>query len=188
MQHAFERPENLDLALDIGAAYGDIKKTLITRTANSMKRIITNAFDPSEWRTECEGLTEQPIPKFAQFRIGKTSWNAGYYIMLESQSPNGRDFEIGVLKPKGSHAIPGLREELDRRIRRGRPSDSDWWDWSYRLEAPFDDWNTKEALMRMFDGSAADSVCAKTLSNALLFIATVAGPILDGHFRRMHST
>ena len=192
LRHALEK-ENLETALDINSAFkGDLDKKIIGGFLNKLENFVLDELrqgpDASEkWCVNNDDLRKAPLRIDKRFSFGKESWGDHHGVILAPASDNARDFAMGVWKNNDPNPIfneeDRLREKLtdltaDFANIGMKPSewDNKWWVWhSCLTKAPYQHWNTKEALIKLHN----DEETVRDLGSALVEIIRV----IDEHVR-----
>ena len=187
LEHALRNQENLETTLDIGLAFLALRERIIVGFLDKLEKFVLDKLkqrpDASEWGIFIEGddhdLRKPPLKRYQYFGFGKQSWKKQYGVALQPQSDNARDVIIGIWRQYDEKTGTGVRRidllfhELNN-IRNGKHSD--WWEWYHFLEDPYRNSNTKEALIKLYNGEAVEK-----LGQDLVRIINLAAPIIDRH-------
>jgi hypothetical protein len=174
IDHIQESKSNLEMALDVAFAYPEVLRRLILRGVQSLDRVVRQGLDSADWTVEAT-LQTRPLDCFAGYFVAKRAWADRWQIGFEAQRTSARALIIGVQKKiEGLAPIGGLKTALDASIRHGRASP--WWDWYHVLEPPYADWDNKQVLISIYDGSAPEF-----LGNYLLRVTSLATPLIEKH-------
>jgi hypothetical protein len=174
IDHILENKNNLEMALDVAFAYPEIRRRLILRGLESLDRVVRQGLNSTDWMVETT-LQAKPFDRFGGYFVAKKVWADHWKIGLEAQKVNAREFIIGVKKWREDLTpIGGLKTALDASIRHGLASP--WWDWYHLLEPPYADWDTKQVLIAIYDGSAPEF-----LGNYLLRMTSLVTPLIERH-------
>ena len=185
LKHALEK-ENLETALDIGFAFDDLRKKIIVGFLNKLEKFVLDELrqgpDASEkWCVNNDDLRKALLKKDKRFSFGKESWGDHHGVILAPANDNARDFAMGVWKNNDPNPIfneeDRLRETLTANFANigEEPSKwkNEWWVWHCCLKAPYQHWNTKEALFKLHN----DAEAVQDLGSALVKIIRV----IDAH-------
>ncbi|MBI1745611.1 MAG: hypothetical protein HYR55_03380 [Acidobacteria bacterium] len=178
IEHALENENNLDIALDIAFAYTELRRRIIVAFLEKLELFVRQQLDESQWNLHSK-LRANPFEHYAGFFVTKKAWREQYRVELSSEKYGATYLIIGIAKQAETlRSIESLKQTLDTQIRQGRAST--WWDWYHQLENPYGDWDNKEALVKMYDGTAVEDLGAYFLR-----IVTVAAPEIDKHVSAM---
>ena len=198
LEHALSNQEDLDTTLDIAFAFSELRRRIIVGFLEKLGTFVLDEFrrrsdDESEWEIVIDDyhrdLRSSPLEKYLRFGFGKTSWRRQYGVALEPHKDNACDVRIGVWREYNQTTKMGaprfqpnglLRDELNHRIRNGGTNDNPYWEWHYALDAPYRNWNTKEALIKLYNGQKA----VEDLGQYFVSIIEKAAPIIDKHVRK----
>ena len=186
LKHALEK-ENLETALDINSAFnGDLDEEIIKGFLNKLEKFVLDELrqgpDASEkWCVNNDDLRKALLKKDKRFSFGKESWGDHHGVILAPANDNARDFAMGVWKNNDPNPIfneeDRLRETLTANFANigEEPSKwkDEWWVWHCCLKAPYQHWNTKEALFKLHN----DAEAVRDLGSALVKIIRV----IDAH-------
>ncbi len=129
--------------------------------------------EASQWHINgC--LLEDPDPwnnEHAHFSLIKNSWGNRYGVGFQPW-----DNCIGVWRISSVESVRGLKQALDMEIMEGE-NDNEW-EWYRKLESPYDNLLSKNALIKMYSGEAVEY-----FAEYLERIIHIAEPIIDEHVR-----
>lgn len=183
LKHALEK-ENLETALDINSAFkGDLHGQIIVGFLAELKKYVLDTLgdlDEREWQLD-KNLVDSPLQAHKSFGLKKNAWNGQYAVILAPQQNDARDFRIGVWKQKDEPSQPSLKSKLDDTFSRNGDANN-WWEWYHYLDAPYRNWNTKEALIKLHDGEAVEPI-----GQEFVEIIKVAARIIDTHVQKSSS-
>jgi len=178
LEHALENENNLKMTLDIGNAYQELRRRIIVAFLEKLQHFVRQQLNESQWNLNPE-LLSNPFKKYAGFFVAKKAWAERYSVGFQADQSDARYLIVGVAKQAESlPSIEGLKQTLDSQIRQGKPSAQ--WDWYHELKHPYFNWDNKEALIKLYDGSAVTD-----LGTYLLRIVTLAAPVIDRHVSKM---
>ena len=195
LAHALAR-ENLETALDINSAFnGDLVSQIIRGFLNKLETFVLRELgqrsDGSEkWCVNNDDLRQHPLRKHKRFSLGKESWGDHHGVILAPASDNACDFAMGVWKNNDPNPIFNEEDRLRKTLSDlsanfanigVEPSEwnDKWWMWHCCLKAPYQHWNTKEALIKLHN----DEETVRDLGSALVKIIRV----IEEHVRRTSS-
>ena len=193
--HALKDQEHLKTTLEISFAFPELRKRIIHDFLDSLEEFVLDMLghpNESEWRFIIDeyhhDLRKSPLEKYRRFGFGKTSWRRQYGVALEPHKDSACDVRIGVWREYNQTTKMGaprfqpnglLREELNNKIRNGGDTLNDWWEWSHFLDAPYRNWDTKEALIKLYNGEAV-----RYIGDELVSIIKVAEQFIDEHVKQ----
>lgn len=195
LKHAQESEENLKTALDIGFAFSELQngglqnsefqKRIIVGFLNKLGKFVVDKLgdpDESRWKVNDDSLRDSPLKKDKIFSFGEKSWEDQYGVALSADTSNACDVLIGVWtkdNKKVQELFKLLKEKLDDSSRK-KGKKEDPWGWYYHLDPPYLYWNTKETLIKLYNGEAV-----KHIGEELVKTIKVAAPIIDKHVRKL---
>lgn len=153
-QHIMKDTHNLELALDVVAAYPIVRDKLIRDAMAKIKHRLQEHFASTELEIE-DSFTVDPAAKYATFVMRDPSWPAGLRVGLQADRREAGYLFLGVHVADDATVPEGLNDALDV-VRRGLTSPA--WPWYYWLEGPHLNWNTKEALLLLRAGETVNVV------------------------------
>ena len=134
--------------------------------------------EASQWHIN-GGLLEDPDPcnnKHNHFSLIKNSWRDRYRVGFQPW-----DNCIGVWRSSlGVESVPDRKQALDTEIMDGK--NEDYWEWYRKLESPYDNLLSKDALIKMYTGEAVED-----FAEYLKRIIHIAEPIIDAHVQKSSS-
>ena len=190
LKHALEK-ENLETALDINSAFnGKLNEEIVKGFLDKFENFVLDELQqrpdaPDKWFVNNDDLRQNPLKRDKRFSFGKESWEDHHGVILAPARDGARDFAMGVWKKNDPNPIfneeDRLREKLtdltaDFANIGMKPSEWDdkWWVWhSCLTKAPYQHWNTKEALFKLHN----DAEAVRDLGSALVKIIRV----IDAH-------
>ena len=191
VEHALENKENLEIALDVNSAFnGKLNEEIIRGFLNKLEEFVLLRQDldaSKKWCVNNDHLRQHPLKERKLFSFGKESWGDHHGVVLEPASDNACNFAMGVWKNNDPKPIfneeDRLREKLtdltaDFANIGMKPSEwnDEWWVWhSCLTKAPYQHWNTKEALIKLHN----DEKTVHDLGSALVKIIKA----IDEHVR-----
>ena len=190
--HALENEKNLEIVLKINSAFDDkleLHRRIIVQFLDKLEKFVLEKLrqrpDGSEWEVNYDSLRDSPLNKnqYKTFGFGKQSWGRQYTVAIEPQSHCAGDVTIGV----GWEQKDTLRADQVEHIWKslepmfktndGEPTES--WVWRGLLREPYTNWNTKEALIKLYNGEAV-----KDLGKDFVNIIDVVEQIIDKHVQK----
>ena len=192
LKHALEK-ENLETALDINFAFnGDLDGKIIGGFLDKLEKFVLDELqqrpDASErWRVNNDDLRQAPLRIHKRFSFGKESWGDHHGVILAPASDKACDFAMGVWKKNDPKPIFNKEDRLREKLTDltadfanigMKPSEwnNEWWVWhSCLTKAPYQHWNTKEALFKLHN----DAEAVRDLGSALVEIIRV----IDEHVK-----
>ena len=165
-------PNNLDVALDTADVIYDVQKQILVRGVNGVIQGVIAGDGSDQLQCFDESLTKDPMKRYAGLSLRKDHWPEGLSIGLEAQNGNAGNFVIGIVN--GS-------EPVDERLRsmligfHAGAAPTKLWPWLYMVEAPYDRWTRKEALVRFHSGEAV-----KDLTSQLTNIVRIIDKFCEG--------
>ena len=192
LEHALRNQENLETALDIVFSFPGLQEQIIVGFLNKLEKFVLDELgdpDGSKWKVNNGSLRDSPLGKGKVFSFGNKSWGDQYGVALAPEKGNVREVAIGAYGRTTKPRVGRLKETLDAILKaldatiKLRETDEDengllHWRYSYP-DAPYRDWNTKDALIKLYNGKAVED-----LGPDLVQIINVAAPIIDKHVRR----
>jgi hypothetical protein len=172
-EHALENADNLKIAAKVGLAFPAIKERIIREFISSLKGALEERLGNS-WAVE-DSWSENPLARGSYIAAFKTKWreDASIGLNCEKPGPSELDFFIYLGKRLKTPLASELRDALDKHYAHGqRFGNNPWWKW---VEQPYRDWNTEDALLRLWRKDEAVDYYA----GQLLRICGIAGPFLD---------
>ena len=189
LEHALRNQENLETTLDIGFAFSELRKRIIVGFLDKLKGFVLEKLgdpDKSKWKVNDDSddsLRNCPLEQYKAFSFGKKSWK-NHGVALESQKDGNVIIDVWR-KPSVPRFQPEdlLRKELNHSVRQGQGAPSNkYWEWYHYLDDPYRNWNTKETLIKLYNGEAVEK-----LGQDLVRIIEVAEPIIDAHVQKSSS-
>lgn len=193
--HALENEKNLEIVFKINSAFDDkleLHRRIIVQFLDKLEKFVLNELgDPDmlEWDVNKDKpLLDSPLDQYNHFSFRKKSWGTLYGVGLQPHEANACEVIIGVWRQYNETTRRGARRftprdrltrELNAKIRNGDPNGNPHWEWCHPLDAPYRNWNTKEALIKLYNGEAAQQIGQK-----LVDIIKVAAPIIDKHVQK----
>ena len=125
--------------------------------------------EASQWKIN-GGLLEDPDRRnneHAHFSLMKNSWGARYGVGFQPW-----DNCIGVWRSPGVESVPDFKKALNAKIMDGENEGE--WEWYVKLESPYDNLLSKNALIKIYTGEAVED-----FAEYLEHIIHIAEPIID---------
>ena len=197
LEHALKNQENLETTLDIGFAFSELRRRIIVGFLEKLGTFVLDELrqhsdDGSEWEIVIDDyhrdLRSSPLEKHLRFGFGKTSWRRRYGVALEPHKDNACEVIIGVWREYNKKTKRGarrfqpqdhLRKELNHKIRNVGTNDNPYWEWHHALDVPYRNWNTKETLIKLYNGEAVEK-----RGQEFVRILKVAERIIDEHVQK----
>ena len=176
LDHALENKENLEIALDVGSVYDDLRRLISEAFYRDLQRCLEKHLDLSQW----EFIT---LFGGSSFGCAKKSWGQRYIVgMTLYDDAQAKTICFGVLgaKKKSSKGIAGLKKAIDTQTMKGK-SDP-YWEWYCDLK-PY--WDPEKTLVEMKYNR--DAIKEK-LCESLVKISknSKAMKLIDEHVKRLN--
>lgn len=156
VRHVLSSAENLSLAVDIAGSFGAVQSEVIRRALDRLTTSLGTFVDTKYLRIS-NGLGDRPLSQYESYRVSDTRWPTEVEICLEPQKPYARDICVGAVH-KNPASWAGLSSSLTSALG-GEQASNNWVWWRY-LGGDLRNWDTKEALLQLFDeeGGAVEKI------------------------------
>ena len=174
VEHALENKENLEIALDVGSVYDDLRKQLIKGFATGLKECLKNHLG-IEWVCIEDGLVRDPLGPSTDNSLGfaKKSWNREYGIGIQPETRENKCYKVGVYTGRENDSdfpIKYLHKRMLERTGKEGSKDIEWI-WRHAL-------NNDDLLIKMYTGEAVTE-----FAGLIKEIIEVAAQIIDEHVK-----
>lgn len=152
--------DNLLMAIQVHAAFDAIKSKIFTEFAFLLKNELVKALtDISGINIDVQPLLEKPLEKYTGLTISHPTWPDDWSVLIEAQSPHGKEILIGVGGSKDKANVTdrnAIKAKLDTDIAPGNISDG--WTWYRKVKPEFNDWSQEDTLIDLFKEIQGDAL------------------------------
>jgi hypothetical protein len=172
-EHALENEHSLRLAAKVGLAFPTIKERIIKDFLSSFKSVLISRLG-NGWKLE-DKASKTPLMRGWHIAAWKSKWmdNASIGLHCDKSGPSDLDFFVFLVKPFDHPQVAQLRQALETRYAHGKHmAEYPWWQY---VEHPHRDWDTEDALVRLWQKDEA----LEHYASHFLKICAIAAPFID---------
>ena len=148
IENALESEHNLRLAAKVGLAFPMLKERIIKDFLSSFGSVLNSRLDDG-WKVE-DNAGKTPLLRNWHIVAWKSNWmdKASIGLHCDRPGPSHLDFFVFLVKPFDHPQMAQLRQALETRYAHGKHmADYPWWQY---VEQPYRDWDTEDALVRLW--------------------------------------
>ena len=185
VNYIFESPKNVELALKILAARDEIRRRIIESFVVGLEDCLRKEFGSREdsWEVKND-LKRNVFEHWLRIYVAKKEWKDLYSIALAPEYHSARGFVVGVCSNweilKARRDEGQIKQAVEAEYRSGKTSDV--WPFYVWAEDPYCNWDTEEALRRLYLHEGKEAI--DYFKNAFVRIAQAAEKTID---RLVHS-
>lgn len=177
LNYALASKENLTTAINLSEAFQDIKTRVIQDFLTGLEAAILS--DYPGWKC-LNDFSKGPFQSryYTKFGFYKPAWmdNSKRFAVALETGP--QPTSIGILRDGQEKILNGrLYEEIKNRFGKGYGKEGNTWDWYRNLDSPYQDWNSSETLLKMYENQEA----REYFHTAFTTLMDIASDIIDQH-------
>lgn len=175
VQHILRSEENVGHAVDVANAYPKARLRLIAKEMSALRQLLRDQLGQDAEFPE-DGFSVPWMGRDATFSLRMRSWPEDITVAIQAELSDARQLFLGVTDA-GESAEPDLRRRLNVALSHYKFGGMEnVWAWWYELDSPYRDWNTKEAMIRFHNGSAAKDLAGWIVEAARIVQAVLEEP------------